>query len=64
MPDRHTIRYLESVIAAWKIRKCEECGEYETPSKSDGVGGIQADDIGTDSKGRTVHAKCVVIRSR
>lgn len=56
---RHTVEYLESVIKAHKIRKCDVCGEYELPEFGGGVGGIQADSLGTDSKGRTVHRKCV-----
>lgn len=57
--EKPTVEYLLSVIKVWNIRKCEECGEYDLPSRGGGVGGIQSNDLGTDAKGRTVHRRCV-----
>lgn len=61
-----TIEYLESVIKAHGIRKCEGCGEYALPSDDPGggMGGIQARSMGKDSQGRTMHAKCAMNRQR
>ncbi len=59
-----TVEYLQSVLKAWKIRRCDACGEYELPQKGGGVGGIQADDMGNDREGRTVHMRCTMTTRR
>lgn len=61
----YTYEELERVLASHGVRKCAECGEYEKPVRGfDGMGGIQADDLGRDGKGRLVHAKCAMLMKR
>lgn len=60
---RYTTKELEKLLELHGIRKCEDCGEYEG-KRSSGVGGIDADDLGRDGKGRLVHARCAMKRGR
>lgn len=50
---------LEAVLQAHGIRKCHVCKGWEKPrSPLDGVGGIQHNDMGTDSSGLPTHVQC------
>ncbi len=52
---------LRAVLVQHAVQHCEVCGVYERPFShmhGRGIGGIQPEDIGIDSQGRTVHASC------
>lgn len=55
----YTKSELENLLTAHGVKKCSVCGEYEKPKTGlEGIGGIQCDDLGTNSKGEHVHLKC------
>ena len=57
---RYEVEHLKAVLQAHHVRQCVVCHGWEKPrSGLEGVGGIQADDVGKDRHGRYVHARCV-----